>query len=165
MDPFSAKAGTNPLEDSTLTPASSNVPGRAGNSTAGTIPYNNVSFRPQQQSGPIPAETKRTKNSKPFDIFLAISTAFLNTLPAISLDDIKFKDSQQMLQFTKLPENLQLPRDTQKVIEDEGLRNTAETFFNAYGSTLAIFKARKWSREIKMTPTIYKALKHLMMQS
>ena len=38
MDPFSAEAGTNPLADSTLTPASSNVSGRAGDSTAGTIP-------------------------------------------------------------------------------------------------------------------------------
>jgi hypothetical protein len=32
--------------------------------------------------------------------------------------------------------------------------NTAETFLNAYGSTLAIFKARKRFWEIKMTPTI-----------
>ena len=62
-----------------------------------------------------------------------------------------------MLQFTKLPENLQLPRDPQKVIEYKGWRNTAETFLNACGSTLAIFKARKWSWEIKMTPTILAA--------
>jgi hypothetical protein len=83
-----------------------------------------------------------------------ISTAFLNTLPAISLDYIKFKGSQQMLQFMKLPENLQLPMDPQKVIEYKGWRNTAETFLNAYGSTLAIFKTRKWSWENEMTPTI-----------
>jgi hypothetical protein len=62
-----------------------------------------------------------------------------------------------MLQFTKLPDNLNLPRDPQKVIEYKGWRNTAETFLNAYGSTLAIFKARKWSWEIKMTPTILAA--------
>ena len=47
-----------------------------------------------------------------------------------------------------------MPRDPQKVIEYKGWRNTAKTFLNAYGSMLAIFKARKWSWEIKMTPTI-----------
>jgi hypothetical protein len=45
-----------------------------------------------------------------------------------------------------------LPRDPQKVIEYKGWRNSAETFLNAFGSTLAIFKVRKWSWEIKMTP-------------
>jgi hypothetical protein len=67
-----------------------------------------------------------------------------------------------MLQFTKLPDNLNLPRDPQKVIEYKGWRNTAETFLNAYGSTLAIFKAKKWSWEIKMTPTILAAYLQLI---
>ena len=43
------------------------------------------------------------------------------------------------------------------MIEYKGWRNTAETFLNAYRSTLAIFKTRKWSWEIKMTPTILAA--------
>ena len=103
MDPFYSETGKTPPEDSTITPASSNVQIRSGNSTAGTIPYNDTSSRPQKQSGNITAAKKGTKVSKPFDIFLAISTAFLNTLPAISLEDIKFKGSQQMLQFTKMP--------------------------------------------------------------
>jgi hypothetical protein len=151
MDPFSSESGKTLPEDSTVTPALSNVQIRSGNSTARTTSYNDVSFRTQNQSGNIAVAKKNTKIFKPFDIFLAISTAFLNTLPTISLEDIIFKGSQQILQFTKLPENLQLPRDPQKVIEYKGWRNTAETFLKAYGSTLAIFKARKWSWEIKMT--------------
>jgi hypothetical protein len=162
MEPTSEETGTNPLDDLNLTPASTNDPSRARKLTAGTIPYDEVSSRPQQQSGTLPAANKRAKNSKPFDIFLAISTAFVNTLPGISLDDIRFKGSQQMLQFTKLPENLQSPRDPQKLIEYKGWRNTAETFLNAYGSTLAIFKARKWYREIKMTSTILAAYLQLI---
>jgi hypothetical protein len=84
MDPFYSKTGKTPPEDSTITPASSNIQIRSGNSTSGTIPYNDVSSRTQNQSGNIAAAKNKTKISKPFDIFLAISTAFLNTLPAIS---------------------------------------------------------------------------------
>ena len=62
-----------------------------------------------------------------------------------------------MLHFTKLPENLNLPKVPQKVIEYKSWRNAAETFLISYGSTLAIFKSRKWSWEIKMTPTIFAA--------
>jgi hypothetical protein len=90
MDPISAETGTTHQEDLNQTPAASNVPSHAGNSTAGTIPYNNVSSIPQHQMGTLPMAKKRTKSSKPFDMFLAISTTFLNTLPEISLDDIKF---------------------------------------------------------------------------
>jgi hypothetical protein len=165
INPFHAETCTNHPEDSTFTPASSNVSSRAGNSTDGIIPYNNVIFRPQKLSGIIPAAQMRTKNSKSFDIFLAITTAFLNTLLAISLDDIKSKGSQQMLQFMKKPENLHLPKNPQKVIEYKGWRNTAGTFLNAYGSKLAIFKSRKWTWEIKMTPTILTACLHRMMQA
>jgi hypothetical protein len=43
MNPTSVETGTNPLEDLNLTPASSNVPSRAGDLTDGTIPYNKVS--------------------------------------------------------------------------------------------------------------------------
>ena len=157
MDSFHSESGVTLAEESTVTPASNNVPSRSGNSNTGTIPYNDINSRTQKQSGNIPAGKKTTKISKPSDIFLSISTAFLNTLPAISLEDIKFKGSQQLLQFTKLPENLQLPKDPQMVIEYKGWRTSAETFLNAYGSTLAIFKARNWSWDIKMTPTILAA--------
>ena len=157
MDPFNSESGVTLTEESTVTPASNKVPSRSGNSNTGTISYNDINSRTKKQPGNIPAAKKTTNIYKPSDIFLSVSTAFLNTVPAISLEDIKFKGSQQLLQFTKLPENLQLPKDPQMVIEYKGWRTTAETFLNAYGSTLAIFKARKWSWDIKMTPTILAA--------
>ena len=76
MDPFHSETGTTTPADSTITPASRNVQIRSGSSTAGTISYNDVSSRTQNQSGNIAAAKKNTKISKPFDIFLAISTAF-----------------------------------------------------------------------------------------
>ena len=91
MDPISAETGTTHQEKLNLTPASNNISSHVGNSTAGTLPYINVGSRPQHHTGTLPAAKMRTKNSKPFDIFLAVSTAFLNALPAISLDDIKLK--------------------------------------------------------------------------
>jgi hypothetical protein len=106
MDPISAETGTTHQEKLNLTSASNNISSQAGISAAGTVPYNNSFSIPQPQTGTLPAAKKRTKNSKPFDILLAVSTAFLNALPAISLDDIKFKDSQQTLHITKLPDDL-----------------------------------------------------------
>jgi hypothetical protein len=91
------------------------------------------------------------------DKFLAICTAFLAKLPAISLDEIKLKGSQQLLHFSKLPDNLHLPKDPQNVIEYKEWIILVESFLNATGSTLAIFKAKKWSWEIKMTPSILSA--------
>ena len=61
------------------------------------------------------------------------------------------------MHFTKLPDNLHLPKDPQKVIEYKEWITIAEAFLNATGSSLAIFKAKKWSWEIKMTPTILAA--------
>ena len=143
MDPISAQSGSTPQEDLNLTPEPGNVPRSAEISTVGTVPYNNANLRSQQRSGNMAAAQKKTKVPKPFDIFLAVSTAFFNSLPAISLEENKFKGSQQMLHFTKLPDNLNLPKDPQKVIEYKGWRTSAETFLNSYGSTLAIFKSRK----------------------
>ena len=74
-----------------------------------------------------------------------IFTTFLATVPAIGLDEIKFKGSQQILHFTKLPENFNLPKDPQIVTEYRERITFAEAFLNATGSTLAIFKAKKWS--------------------
>ena len=87
---------------------------------------------------------------------MAICTAFLAKLPAISLDEIKFKVSQQLLHYSKLPDNLHLPNDPQKVIEYKEWITLMEVFLNVTGSTLSIFKAKKWSWEIKMTPYILK---------
>ena len=56
-------------------------------------------------------------SATPVDKVLEICTAFLAKVPAISLDEIKFKGSHQLLHFTKLPDNLHLPKDPQKVIE------------------------------------------------
>ena len=97
MDPISAQSGATPQEDVTLTPEPGNVPRPAEISTVGTVSYNNANLRPQQHFGSMGAAQKKTKVPKPFDIFLAISTAFLNSLPAISLEEIKFKGSQQMI--------------------------------------------------------------------
>jgi hypothetical protein len=43
------------------------------------------------------------------------------------------------------------------VIEYKEWITLAEAFLNATGSTLAVFKAKKWSWEIKMTPSILAA--------
>ena len=64
---------------------------------------------------------------------------------------------QQLLHFTKLPDILHLPKNPQKVIEYKEWITIAEAFLNATGSTLAIFKVKKWTWEIKMTPTILAA--------
>jgi hypothetical protein len=145
INPIHSETGTTTPADSTITPASSNVQIRSKNTTTGTISYNDVSSRTQNQSGNIAAAKKKTKASKPFDIFFAISTAFLNTLPAISLEDIKFKRSQQSLQFTKLPENLQMPRDPQQVVEYKGWQNTAETFLKRH-LNLYQYCSRLWNK-------------------
>ena len=83
MDPISTQSGSTPQENVTLTSEPGNVPRPAEISTVGTVPYNNANPRPQQQSGSLGAAQKEKRVSKPFDIFLAISTAFLNSLPAI----------------------------------------------------------------------------------
>jgi hypothetical protein len=85
--------------------------------TTGTVPLyvqvqqtnqaSSVKSRPMQTTAP---ETMSDK-------FLAICTAFLAKLPAISLKEIKFKGSQQLLHFSKLPDNLHLPKALQNVIE------------------------------------------------
>ena len=98
MEPISAQSGSTPQEDLNMTPETSNVPRSAEILTVGTVPYNNANLRSQQRSGNMAAAQKKAKVPKPFDIFLAVSPEFLNSLPAISLEVIKFKGSQQMLQ-------------------------------------------------------------------
>ena len=97
MDPISAQTGSTPQENLNLTPETSSVPRSVEFSTVGTVPYNNPSLRSPQRLGNPAAAQKKTKVSKPFVIFMVVFTAFLNSLPAISLDEIKFKGSQQIL--------------------------------------------------------------------
>jgi hypothetical protein len=52
---------------------------------------------------------------------------------------------------------LHLPKDPQKVTEYKEWTDLAEAFLNATGPTLTIFKAKNWSWEIKMTPSILAA--------
>ena len=75
---------------------------------------------------------------------LAICTAFLAKLPEISLEEIKFKESQQLVHFSKLSVSLHLPIDPQNVIEYKEWIMLAEAFLNATVSMLAIFIAKKW---------------------
>ena len=55
MNPFHSETGTTTPADSTITPASSNAQIRSGNTTTGTISYNDVSSRTNNQSGNLAA--------------------------------------------------------------------------------------------------------------
>ena len=85
MDPISTQSSSTSQENVILTPEPVNAPRTAEISTVGTVPYNNPNPRQQQQLGSLGAAPKQPRVLKPFDVFLTISTAFLNTLPAISL--------------------------------------------------------------------------------
>ena len=113
--------------------------------TPGTVPYN-AQAQKLDQAVPVKSRPMQSIASATMvDKFLVICTAFLAKLPAIGLEEIKFKGSQQLLHFSKLPDNLHLPIDAQNVIEYREWITLAEAFLNATGSTLAIFKAKKWS--------------------
>ena len=118
---------------------------RETNASTGTIPYNSQAQQISQASSMQSRQMRQNAPATPVDKFMAICTAFLATLPAISLDKIKFNESQQLLHFTKLPDNSHLPKDPQKVIEYREWITLAEVFLHSTGSTLAIFKAKKWS--------------------
>ena len=124
--------------------------------STGTVPYNGQAQQTNQASSAQSQQMRQNAPSTPVDKFLAICTAFLAKLPAISLDEIKFKVSQQLLHYSKLPDNLHLPKDPQKVIEYKEWITLMEIFLNVTGSTLSIFKAKKWSWEIKMKPSTLK---------
>ena len=139
------------------TPAAPLFPVRGTTSTPGTVPYDAQASRLDQATSVKSRPMQTTTPATTVDKFLAISTVFLSKVPAISLEEIKFKGSQQLLHFSRLPDNLHLPKDPQNVIEYKEWITLAEAFLNATGSTLAIFKAKKWSWEIKMTPSILAA--------
>jgi hypothetical protein len=140
LDPISEH---DQLGDSSVlieTPAVPLFPDRETFPAPGTVPYNAQAQQLNQASSVKSRLLQSTTPATMVDKFLAICTAFLAKLPAISLEEIKFKGSQQLLHFSKLPENLHLPKDPQNVIE----YREAEAFLNATRSTLAIFKAKKW---------------------
>ena len=99
------------------TPAAPLFSDRETTPTPGTIPYDAqaqildqaafVKSRPMQSITPAAMVDK----------FLVICTAFLAKLPAFSLEEIKFKGSQQLLHFSRLSDNLHFPKDPQNVIE------------------------------------------------
>ena len=158
MDPISEQVKS---ADLTQTPIPPLFTDRVTNVTTGTIPYNGQGQQTSQATLVPSRQVQQNASAIPVvDKFLTICTAFLATVPAIGLDEIKFKGSQQILHFTKLPESLNLPKDPQKVIESREWITFAEAFLNATGSTLAIFKAKKWSWEIKITPICFLKILH-----
>ena len=154
MDPISEQVKSANLTQTPIPPLFND---RETNVPTGTIPYNGQGQQTSQATSMPSRQVQQNAPATPVDKVLAICITFLATVPAISLDEIKFKGSQQILHFTKLPENLNIPKDPQKVIEYKEWITLAEAFLNATGSTLAIFKAKKWSWKVKMTPTILAA--------
>ena len=118
-DPAALKNAMDPISeqvkavDLTQTPIPPLFNDRETNVSTGTIPSNG---QEQQTSQATSVQSRQVQQNAPatlVDKFLAICTAFLATVPAISLDEIKFKGTQQLLHFTKLPDNLHLPKDPQ----------------------------------------------------
>jgi hypothetical protein len=85
--------------------------------TTGTVPYNALEKQINQTSSVKSRQAPSNASATVADKFLTICTSFLTKLSAISLDEIKFKGSQHLLHFSKLPDNLHLPKDPQNVIE------------------------------------------------
>ena len=83
------------------------------NGPTGTIPYNGQGQQTSQATSMPSRQVQQNATATPVDKVLAICTTFLSTVPAIGLDEIKFKGSQQILHFTKLPENLNVSIDPQ----------------------------------------------------
>ena len=61
--------------------------------STGTIPYNGQAQQANQASSVQSRQMRQHAPTSPVDEFLAICTAFLAKLPAISLDEIKIKGS------------------------------------------------------------------------
>ena len=123
LDPISEQDQSRNSSVLMQTPATPLFSDRGTTSTPGTIPYDAQAQKLDQatsvKSQPIQSITAVTMMDK----FLIICTAFLAKLPAISLEEIKFKGSQQLLHFTKLPDNLHLPRALRIIlITKNGLR-------------------------------------------
>ena len=114
MDPISEQVESADLTQTLIPPLFTD---RETNVTTVTIPYNGQGQQQSQASSVSSRQVQQNAPATPVDKFLAICTAFLATVPAICIDEIKFKGSQLILHFTKLPDNLNLPKDPQKVFE------------------------------------------------
>ena len=108
MDPISEQVKSADLTQTPITPLFTD---RATSVTTGTIPYNAQGQQSSQATSMPSRQVQQNVPATPVDKVLAICTTFLATVPAIGLDEIKCKGSQQILHFTKLPENLNLPMD------------------------------------------------------
>ena len=108
MDPISEQ---DKAAEVIQTPISPLFNDRETNVSTGTIPYNGQEQQTSQATSVQSRQVQQNAPATPVDKFLAICTAFLATIPAISLDEIKFKGSQQLLHIMKLPDNLHLPKD------------------------------------------------------
>ena len=114
MDPSSEQVKSANLTQTPIPPLFND---REANASTGTITYNGQEQQTSQATSVQSRQVQRNAPATPVDKFLTICTAFLATVPAISLDEIKFKGTQQLLHFTKLPDNLHLPKNPQRVIE------------------------------------------------
>ena len=94
LDPISEQDQSRNSSVVIQTPAAPLFPDRGTTSTPGTVPYDAQAQKLDQatsvKSPPMQSITPATMVDK----FLVICTAFLTKLPAISLEEIKFKCSQ-----------------------------------------------------------------------
>ena len=90
MDPISEQVKSANL---TQTPIPPLINDREPNFTTGTISYNGQGQQTSQATSVPSRQVQQNAPATPVDKFLAICTTFLATVPAISLDEIKFKGS------------------------------------------------------------------------
>ena len=96
MDPISEQIKAADLTQTPIPPLFNDC---ETNVSTGTIPYNG---QEQQTSQATSVQSRQMQQNAPatsVDKILAICTAFLATVPAISQDEIKFKGSKQLLHF------------------------------------------------------------------
>jgi hypothetical protein len=111
MNPNSFENGVGDQSNWNHIPMSAPVPDRDSIFTTRIKLSNNIRMRSSFFYSKINHITKmKDAISSPCSIFLEICTAFLNFLDEIRLADIKFERFQQVFQFSKLPENVHLPK-------------------------------------------------------
>ena len=96
MDPISEQDKLDKAAVVIQTPIPPLFNDRKTNVSTGTIPYNGQEQQTSQATSVQSRQVQQNAPATPVDKFLAICTAFLATAPAISLDEIKFKGSQQL---------------------------------------------------------------------
>ena len=90
MDPISEQVKSANLTQTPIPPLFND---RETNVSTGTIPYNGQEQQTSQATSVQLRQMQQSAPATPVDKFLAICTAFLATVPVISLDEIKFKGS------------------------------------------------------------------------